>query len=472
LNIVLVTALFFALISYLERRTPWARSHVFLIIFVPIVLVCFNRLLIVAVWNRIFRQIHEMRYKQSIAPILGEPASLRVIFCCALVWIALILIIWKFAPRLFHFILAAAKIASLSAAVLGIVLLADLTIAGVRRSGDTRFAPMFAQTAAEHTTHPRIVWLVLDELSYKQAFETRIPDLNLPNFDHLRAESNLYTNARPIGLYTDLAVPGMLLGEQLDWLRYALPNRLSYIYDSDKKTHLWDPNNTVLGDAERARWNVGLVGWWNPYCTMFSGVLQQCFWTFGTPYNPMRPWFSVGHNMSLAYTDRFRRYPGPPLLQLRQDENSVLLEKGKVALADDRLDFVMVHLGMPHHPYVFDRHTGKFTTEAGHSYQDGLAMTDRALGEMLPIIESNPRWANTTLIVQGDHSWRTEIWTVEPGWTPEDEKTSNGRKFDDRPLLLVHAPGQSTPGTVTESTSLLKVHALLESAIHSVAPSR
>jgi hypothetical protein len=288
--------------------------------------------------------------------------------------------------------------------------------------------------------------------------------------DRLRAESDLYTNARPIGFYTDLVLPGMLLGEELSWFRFTLPNNIAYVYTRDKQYHPWDPGQTVLGDAERANFNVGLVGWWNPYCTMFSGMLQQCFWSSSTPYNPMRPWYGVGKNMLVPYTERLITSSAPPLLGVHANDTLTLLDHAKADLANDQLDFVMVHLGTPHHPYVFDRHTGKLSIRPGHSYQDGLAMADWALGQMLDVIQSDPRWSRTTVIVQGDHSWRTAIWTTEPGWTGEDEKTSNHETFDDRPALLVHSPGQTTPGTIAAPTSLLQVHTMLESAIHTGAP--
>jgi membrane-anchored protein YejM (alkaline phosphatase superfamily) len=202
---------------------------------------------------------------------------------------------------------------------------------------------------------------------------------------------------------------------------------------------------------------------------MFAGVLQHCLWTANSPYNPMRPWYGVARNMALAFVAPFRQQSTAPLLQVHKEENLKLLERGKQDLADPRMDFVMVHLGTPHYPYVFNRHTGQFTTEEGHSYQDGLAMADWALGQLLQQIESDPRWANTTLVVNGDHSWRPVIWTAEPGWTEEDQRTSDNASFDDRPAVLIHRPGQTGPTTVADAFSLLEIHAVLESAIQQPA---
>ena len=39
--------------------------------------------------------------------------------------------------------------------------------------------------------------------------------------------------------------------------------------------------------------------------------------------------------------------------------------------------------------------------------------------------------------------WRVPLWANAPDWTPEEERISQG-KFDQRPVFLVHFPGQQT----------------------------
>jgi hypothetical protein len=40
-------------------------------------------------------------------------------------------------------------------------------------------------------------------------------------------------------------------------------------------------------------------------------------------------------------------------------------------------------------------------------------------------------------MVMGDHSWRTELWKPTEEWTEEDQETSAGKAFDDRPAMVV-----------------------------------
>jgi membrane-anchored protein YejM (alkaline phosphatase superfamily) len=136
-------------------------------------------------------------------------------------------------------------------------------------------------------------------------------------------------------------------------------------------------------------------------------------------------------------------------------------------LASSQADIVYLHLPTPHPPGFWNRHTGQY--QVGGSYLDSLDYSDRLLGELLDEMEKQPRWAATTLIVQGDHSWRTAMWRPLPGWSIEDESIANKGGWDSRPALLIHAPGQNTPQTVAESTSLMNVHDRVAAEIRKMA---
>ncbi len=136
-------------------------------------------------------------------------------------------------------------------------------------------------------------------------------------------------------------------------------------------------------------------------------------------------------------------------------------------LAASQADLIYVHLPVPHPPAFWNRRTGSFAS--GGSYLDSLDYSDRLLGQILATLQSQPRWAATTLIVQGDHSWRTQMWRPIPGWSAEDERVSHGGEWDPRPLLLIHAAGQQKPEIVTAPTSLMFVHDFVAGQIQALA---
>ena len=71
--------------------------------------------------------------------------------------------------------------------------------------------------------------------------------------------------------------------------------------------------------------------------------------------------------------------------------------------------------------------------------------------------------------MQGDHSWRTNLWRYSATWTAEDTAASHNR-FDSRPALLIHAAGQSQPASVDAPVPLLGVHAAIQRALANQPP--
>jgi len=87
------------------------------------------------------------------------------------------------------------------------------------------------------------------------------------------------------------------------------------------------------------------------------------------------------------------------------------------------------------------------------------------LGNVMRSLQSSPRWKDTTVIVEGDHSWRTYVWDDQPAWTREDEAASHDH-FDPRPAVIIHRAGQTEASVVDSPWSLLNVHTVVEQVVH------
>ena len=133
--------------------------------------------------------------------------------------------------------------------------------------------------------HPLLVWIVFDELSYDQAFEHRARDLNLPNFDALRAQSTLFTDTQPAGYHTVKIIPSLLTGKIVDGIRYNFHNHL-WVRHEDDQVGAHRRRQTVFADAENAGWRTAAVGWYNPYCAIYADAIQNCYWTYGMRLDP------------------------------------------------------------------------------------------------------------------------------------------------------------------------------------------
>ena len=118
------------------------------------------------------------------------------------------------------------------------------------------------------------------------------------------------------------------------------------------------------------------------------------------------------------------------------------------------------------HPYGFyDRSKKAFSTKHT-SYIDNLALADRYLAHIRQLLEQNNQWDSATVIVMGDHSWRTSpIWKDSMTWTDEDESASHGGEFDPRPAYIVKLPNQQTSARIDQPFSAVSTRALLDALI-------
>jgi hypothetical protein len=327
-------------------------------------------------------------------------------------------------------------------------------------------------------TKPRLVWIVFDELAYRPTFEARDPSVALPNFERLRSQGTLYTQVTPIGNRTILAIPGLFLGHMVESSVLTADNRYLVRTADSPGWQPFDVNASLFGQANQHGANVSIVGWYIAYCPIFAGAAKECYWSnddteIGNP--PSRNagfaedvWFPLRILVeqfvwpSRAWKDN-AEWNSEGHITSVQD----LSQHALTTLESSQADLIFLHIPSPHPPAFWDRRTGTFAT--GGSYLDGLDYSDRLLGQMLAILESQPRWASTTLIVQGDHSWRTGMWRPLPGWSAEDERVSDGGKWDPRPVLLIHTAGEQKANTVTAPTSLMFVHDFVAEQIESLA---
>jgi arylsulfatase A-like enzyme len=320
---------------------------------------------------------------------------------------------------------------------------------------------------------------LLDELSYQQLYEGRFPGLELPAFDQLAAQSTIFTQVVPAGEYTRYILPTLFTGLPSDAVDISARGLLLSLKDpSTGKWTQFNQHQTVFQDAIDAGYTTGIAGWYNPYCRIMPEVLDQCFWTYreSTPANLspnrsltvdlLRPF----HYLWLDTKHLFGHGPGSPsdeYRDIRQHSSDYrkLLTAGDAYLADPSINFLFLHMPIPH-PYGFyDRNKQAFSTKHT-SYIDNLALADRYLAHLRQLLEQNRQWDSATVIVMGDHSWRTSmIWKDSMTWTAEDEAASHGGEFDPRPAYIVKLSNQQTAAHIDQPFSAVNTRALLDALI-------
>lgn len=337
---------------------------------------------------------------------------------------------------------------------------------------EPREQPSFekANLPAVPASSRRIVWILMDELSYDQVFDHRQPDVALPNLGNLARSSVNFSAMQPAGSWTEEIIPALLLGKPVVALRKPYPGPPSYRSSPDGPWLRFNQYDTIFADAQSLGWSSGVAGWYNPYCRLLPNVLDRCFWQFSEPGHlnlgsSLRSTNTVTENMvamvpfhARILTQIHRTVLSPN--RLHRDDYTSMMAHAQDLLNDSRIRFVFLHLPIPHPPGIYDRHS--HTLKDQGTYLDNLVLADQSLGALRDVIRSTPAAANTTLIVSSDHSFRTFWWKGTGAWSTESMRATHGGRFDPRPVLMVQLPGGNTGQVIAKPVNAMIVHRILE----------
>ncbi len=348
-----------------------------------------------------------------------------------------------------------------SAGVSGAILVCQLLWFAGKAHGLNRAMPTRAAAQGRGVARgPRVIWIVLDELSYDQVYGRRFAGLKLPAFDRFAAQATNFTNVDPAGDATEVVLPALLLGEPVDDIRSSPAGMLS-VHLPARGWQRFDAQNNVFADADAEGYRTAVDGWYNPYCRILAGVLDRCYWQFTLPLpNHIGSHFSLLQNM----TAPFRRTEEAAGVQ-HIDDYKELLSQADQTLQDASLDFVLLHMPIPHPDGIYDRRTSRFRATGG-SYLDNLALADQYIAHVRSLLEAKGEWDSDAVIVMGDHSWRTKLlWERSPGWTDEDQRASHGGEFDNRPTYIVKLPQQQQAVLIDTRFAATRTRSLLDGVL-------
>ena len=261
----------------------------------------------------------------------------------------------------------------------------------------------------------RTALIIFDMLDYDLVFDHRMPGLNLPNFDRLRSESYFARNAASPNLMTMEAIPSITTGKIITNAQpVSTDDALLTVAGSSRKIS-WKLQPTIFSEARNAGMTVGVTGWYHPYCRLFGAMLSSCEWVA----LPEKLW---AREMTAGDIERgiadvvVGDFAGPNVQKavLKSDvlarrkyieAYQRVLEATEDLLTNRSLDLAVVHMPIPHTPYIYDRSTQQLTTADGN-YLDNLALADRTLGILRRKMEEAGTWETTNVVVTADHGFR------------------------------------------------------------------
>jgi hypothetical protein len=285
---------------------------------------------------------------------------------------------------------------------------------------ELRASPTPAKVGAPH-----VVWILLDELDQRIAFETRPADVPLPELGRLYNECLHATNAFPPGGSTLYSLPALTIGREVRGARPASASDL--VFNGSAR---WSEAETIFARARGLGLSTALVGWYHPYSRVLGHSLDRCEWFAYPPFEQERG-RTVGEaaiNQLCSVLSQFQQRR----LHVRnvQDSEAAALD----FLTNSPANLTLLHLPVPHHPGIYDPKRDRFTAwkyGRRREYLDNLVLADRLFGKLRAALEQAGTWDKTWLIVSSDHWWR------------EAASYDGGR--DHRVPFIVKASGRNEP---------------------------
>ena len=371
-----------------------------------------------------------------------------------------------FIPRVYDYCVRIAGVifAAGGLAVL-LVILPKLVMACFNRAPQEQASFTRPVSNAWQPGQTRIVWILFDELSYRQAFEHPQPGINLPAFWKLADESITFSQLSPVGDETDRILPSLISGQPVADVEGDANGRMLLRRTEKAPWQYFDQSATIFAAAKRQGWGTGVAGWYNPYCRILDTVLDRCYWTYGQPvagelFSRLSTRQSVWENArdGLPLAARLQALSGhaSPNQALDEDYRN-LLHAGEALIQDADIRLAFIHMPVPH-PFGLAPNPGG---DHAFDYLGNLELADRALAQFLHSLDTNSSGNDTVLIVSSDHSWRVPIWRGMPGWNRDEEQATNGGVFDQRPVLMVRFPKAAKAERIDRPESEMIVHNLV-----------
>lgn len=292
-----------------------------------------------------------------------------------------------------------------------------------RNLTDKRPARSYRKQTGRGLRSPRVLWIIFDGWDSSLTFEARPAGLSLPEVDRFSAAAIRAAHAVAPATRTIESVPSLLTGRVVEKATPIGPDELTVRFNDPpplrlgRYPHLFD-------EIHREGLRAAVVGWYLPYCRLFGESLVTCDWwpapsdrddyvatsiTGKTTMTLSRLVFPAGLRSTLT---------GISQGTSTQIENyKAMMKRGKVLASDKSMDLVFLHLPPPHAPFIYDRRTGRLSTNS-HSYLDGLALVDRTIGEFRRAMEESGDWETTTVLLSSDHGYRGIDLDHSNPWSP------------------------------------------------------
>jgi hypothetical protein len=319
-------------------------------------------------------------------------------------------------------------------------------------------------------SHPRIVWMIFDELDQYLAFDAPGAQDRMPELSHFRAQSFYSGEVIPAHYYTQAAIPSMLNG---------VPLLRRQTFSGSGAAAPWNSPSNLFRVLQGNGRSVAILGSELNYCRLmgvdaarcyavtrppvpphfFRSVIEMANYSGGTlgrvpivssAYWPIRLYFrNIRHGKVPSRNNSNAAAGNPSMRRILELLNQQLPE-----FLTGPYDFVYIHWPVPHPPGV-----GPAVNPVDvPDYLDNLTLADARLGNARRILEAAGLWDDSIVMVGSDHHYRLDYW--QPGRESREFTAAGGREHQRIPLLI-KMPRQAQAVQYNRPFNALLIHDLM-----------
>jgi hypothetical protein len=322
----------------------------------------------------------------------------------------------------------------------------------------SQFVNSFAidrSTGTASSGRGRIIWLIFDELDDELAFPLRPADVKMPELDRLRSESVYVAGATPAAGWTLESIPGMLAGKPVESSE-AVDFKTLRLTFKESQSAIWSEKSSVFSDARAAGLRTAIIGWYHPYCRVFTTTVDYCEAympmdaRIANYYEALLMRFGFGRMIERAVVLRVGNtaigralHMGPPLDPdyIFREERAAFYESIRTAATklavDSNIGFTVLHWNVPHPPGIYNRASDRVDSKNKSNYFDNLELMDAAISALRAAMTAAGVWDTTTIILTSDHPLRPELWGERKRqWSTEEETLTQKRRRRAVPFII------------------------------------
>ena len=272
----------------------------------------------------------------------------------------------------------------------------------------------------------KVIWILFDAMDERLFTSEKVDRKYVDEFLKFRDSSIVFSHALKANGTTMANIPSMIIGRQVSKAEPVNSSSLRLWFEDNEPPVYWEAQPGVFHDVSARGLNASIVGFYHPYCRIFSGIVDRCIsFNFRSPVHQDYP------DIGTAIGEQAR-----VLSPFYRNQNAIInfktiLSETKSLLDSRDIDLIFVHFPISHPPSIWDRDNSRFRSGLNMwsetDYLDNVALANNTLRELRLQLENAGIWESSAILINSDHGVST-FWS--------------SKKADDRLSFVLKMPYQ------------------------------